>query len=89
MSTRLVVSKVTKGRKLIKDIPRISLDFDSYESELDESGDEKLESYSDPTYAPGSASDGLDAGVVASCLDAEAATESSQLSHSSSNEFPL
>ena len=29
MSARLVVSKVAKGSKLIQDIPRISLDFDS------------------------------------------------------------
>ena len=65
MSTRLVVSKAT-GSKLIKDIPRISLDFDSYESELDESEDQELGSYSDPTYAPESASD-----VEASCSEAE------------------
>jgi hypothetical protein len=60
-----VVSKA-RGSKLIKDIPRISLDLDSFESELDESEDEELDFYSDPTYAPGSASD-----VEASCSEAE------------------
>ena len=82
MSTRLVVSKAT-GSKLIKDIPRISLDFDSYESELEESEDQELESYFDPTYAPGSASD-----VEASCSEAEPEARGSYSEGSLAEEAP-